>query len=88
MTKPAKQLISYDDLLKKIQFLLASYPECHDIIINEIKVIPEQSDRANWHVINYRRSGDDYNLPGCKDKIMSEIIHLRECYDVVIESKL
>ena len=85
MTNPAKQLISYDDLLKKIQFLLDSYPECHDIIINEIQVIPEQSDRANWHVINYRRSGDVYDLPDCKGKFMSEIIHLRECYDVAAD---
>ena len=85
MTKPTKQLISYDDLLKKIQFLLDSYPECHDIIINEIQVIPKQSDGANWHVINYRRSGDDYDLPGCKDKIMSEIIHLREYYNVAAD---
>ncbi len=85
MTNPAKLIISYDELLEKIQFLLASYPECHDIIINEIEVIPKQSDRANWHVINYRRSGDEYDLPDCKDKIMSEIIHLRECYDVAAD---
>jgi len=85
MTNPTKQLISYDDLLKKIQFLLVSYPECHDISINEIEVIPEQSDGANWHVINYRRSGDDNDLPDCKDKIRLEIIRLRECYDVAAD---
>ena len=85
MTSPAKQLISYDELLEKIQLLVASHPEFHDIIINEIEVIPKQSDRANWHVINYRRSGDVYDLPDCKDKIMSEIIHLRECYDVDLD---
>lgn len=82
MAKPTKQLISYDELLEKIQFLLASYPECRNLSVNEIEVIPEQSDGANWHVINIRRSGGDNDLPDCKDKIRSEIIRLRECYDV------
>jgi hypothetical protein len=88
MTNPAKQLISYDDLLKKIQFLLISYPECHDISINEIEVIPEQVDGANWRAINYLPSGDDNNLPGCRDKIRKDVADLREYYEVVIEFKL
>lgn len=82
MSKPVKQIIPYDELLEKVQSLLACYPECRDIHIDGIEVYQEQIDGANWRVTRYRRSGDDNDFPECREKIVSEIRHLRACYDV------
>ena len=85
MTKTAKQIITYDALLSKVQSLLASYPDCRNIHIDGIQVYPNQTDGANWHIDKFRRSGDDNDLTACQGKIYAEIRRLRECYDVVKE---
>ena len=83
MRKPAKQIIPYTELLEKIQSLLVCYQECRNIHIDGITVHREQIDGANWNVIGHRHSGDDHDWPECRGKIVAEIRHLRECYDVV-----
>ena len=88
MTKTAKQTITYDELLNKVQSLLAFYPECRNIHIDVIQVHQEQSDVANWNVVNFRRSGDDNDLSECRHLINAEICHLRECYDVEPQTAL
>ena len=83
MNKREKQVIPYAELLEKLQGLLASYPvECRNIHIDAVTVYPEQHDGANWYVNYYQRSGDDNDLPACKEKILPEIRILRESYDV------
>jgi hypothetical protein len=87
MAKAAKQIIPYSELLAKVQGLLACYPEaCRNIHIDGIQPYCEQVDGANWRVVNYRRSGDNNDLYECREKIAAEIRHLRECYDVEVES--
>ncbi len=83
MSKPAKQTILYTELLEKIQGLLVCYPECRNIHIDSIEVYREKVDGANWHITRHRRSGHDHDWPECLEKIVAEIRHLRECYDVV-----
>ncbi len=85
MNKPAKQVISYNELLEKIQGLLACYPECRNIHIDSVEVYLEQVDGANWHVTRHRRSGNDHDFPECWEKIVSAVRNLRSCYDVVKE---
>ena len=82
MDRTKKQVIPCAEMLKKIQFLLVSYPECRNIHVDGIEVYKEQNDGANWHVTFFPRSGGDNDLLECKDKIISEIRNLRECYDV------
>ena len=82
MAKPAKQIISYAELLEKVQSLLVCYPECRNIHIDGIEVYKERLDGANWHVATYRRSGDDNDLTACREKIVAEIRLLRASYDV------
>lgn len=82
MSKPAKQFLPYAELLEKVQSLLVCYPECRNIHIDGIQVYSEQVDGANWHITNYRRSGDDNDLTACREKIVAEIRLLRASYDV------
>jgi hypothetical protein len=77
-----KQTIPYEELLKKVQSLLASFTECQNIHINGIEVYQEQADGANWHLVNFQRSGDDNDLVACREKIIAEIRLLRKSYDV------
>lgn len=44
MTKATKQIIPYAELLEKVQSVLACYPECRNIHIDEIQVHQEQID--------------------------------------------
>lgn len=84
MAKREKQTIPYDELIKKIQGLLACYPEeCRNIHIDGVEVYREQVDGANWRVTGYRRSGDEHDWDACWHKIVAEIRVLREAYDVV-----
>lgn len=85
MNKPAKQVISCNDLLEKLQGLLVSYPQCRNIHIDGIEVYREQVDGANWDVTRHRRSGNDHDWPECREKLVPEIRNLRSCYDVVKE---
>jgi hypothetical protein len=83
MATVKKQLIPYDELLKKVQEVLASYPrECRNIHVDALQVHTEQVDGANWHVSTYRRSGDDNDLSECRARIASELRTLRQAYDV------
>lgn len=84
MGKPAKHIITYAELLEKIQDLLACYPtECRNIHIDSIEVNLEQVDGANWHVTRHRRSGIDNDWAECWGKILPELRLLRSSYDVV-----
>lgn len=83
MATRRKQSIPYDELLAKVQGLLASYPqECRNLHIDALQVHEEQVDGANWHVGGYRRSGDDNDWHECREKIAAEIRLLRQAYDV------
>lgn len=82
MTTAPKPIISYAELLEKVQSLLVCYPECRNIHIDGIVVHQEQVDGANWHINTFRRSGDDNDLCACREKIVAEIRNLRACYDV------
>jgi len=87
MAKRAKQVISYAELLAKVQGLLAFFPkECRNIHFDSVEVYKEQIDGANWHIGGYRRSGDDNDWPECRDKIMAEIRTLRSAYDVDVKT--
>lgn len=85
MKRIVKEIIPYDELLAKVQSLLACYPECRNIHIDHLDVYVEQRDGANWDVTRYRRSGDDNDWIACREKIVSEIRQLRACYDAVIQ---
>jgi len=83
MPKRPKQVIPYAELLVKVQGLLAFYrKECRNIQIDGLQVYREQVDGANWHVVTYRRSGDDNDLYECREKLAAELRTLRESYDV------
>ena len=83
MTNAKKEVIAYAKLLEKVQSILACFPaECRNIHIDGIQVYRERTDGANWHITNWRRSGDDNDLPVCREKMIAEIRHLRTCYDV------
>lgn len=83
MATRKKQVISYEELLGKIQGLLVFYPkECRNIHIDGLQVYREQVDGANWHVVSYRRSGDDNDLDECREKLAADIRTLRQAYDV------
>lgn len=82
MNSGAKEVISYAQLLEKVQGILVCHPECRDIHIDAISVHQEQVDGANWHISMFRRSGDKNDLPACREKIFAEIRLLRTIYDV------
>lgn len=79
MTK--KETIPYAALLAKVQAVLASHPECRNVQVNGLELYREQVDGANWAIAVFRCSGDDHDLPACQQKILSEIVSLRETYD-------
>jgi len=86
MSKAAKQIIPYAELLDKVQGLLLCYPEeCGNIHIDALQVYKEQTDGANWHIKFFRRSGDDNDLSECKQKILEDIRLLRASYDVAAD---
>lgn len=83
MANPKKQVISYEELLAKVQAVVASYPrECRNIHVDSLQVHTEPFDGANWHISTYRRSGDDNDLTECRERIMDDIRQLRQAYDV------
>jgi hypothetical protein len=78
-----KQVIPYNELLEKVQGLIAAYPrECRNIHVDSLQVHAESSDGANWHAVTYRRSGDDNDLTECRARIASDLRTLRQAYDV------
>ncbi|MFC1536452.1 hypothetical protein ACFL48_01395 [Pseudomonadota bacterium] len=86
MSIATKQTIPYAELLDIVQGLLLSYPEeCRNIHIDALQVYVEQTDGANWHIKSFRRSGDDNDLPECKQKILEDIRLLRASYDVAAD---
>ena len=78
----AKEIISYDELLEKIQKLVSSCVECSDIHIDAIQTYPQDVDGANWNITSMRRSGDDNDLVACKEVITESILNLRQNYNV------
>ena len=83
MTERAKPTIPYPELLKKVQGILAFFPEeCRNVHIDNLEVYREQVDGANWHVATYRCSGDDNDLVECKEKLVMKLRALRDSYDV------
>jgi hypothetical protein len=87
MATRTKEVIPYEELLAKIQGLLAFYPkECRNLHIDALEVYRKQVDGANWHVGGYRRSGDDNDWNECREKIAAEIRTLRQAYDVADKS--
>jgi hypothetical protein len=85
MPKSAKQSIPYAELLEKVQSLLVCNPECRNIHVDGIEVYQGQVDGANWRIVTYRRSGDDNDLPACREKIAAEIRLLRASYEVALK---
>lgn len=80
---PAKQRISYADLVDRLEGVLASYPEeCRNIHLDAVEVYREQVDGANWHLKGHRQSGDDHDWPECWEKIRADVDALRQRYDV------
>jgi hypothetical protein len=78
-----KQTIPYDQVLEKVQSVLASYPkECRNMHVDALQVHAGQVDGANWHVVRFRRSGEDNDLGECRSKLASELRLLRQTYDV------
>jgi hypothetical protein len=85
MATGKKQVISYDELLEKVQSVIAAYPnECRNIHVEALQVHVESVDGANWHLATYRRSGDDNDLNQCRTQILSDLRVLRQTYDVQI----
>jgi hypothetical protein len=83
-----KEVLTYADLLEKVQGLLAFYPqECRNIQINGLQVYREQVDGANWHIGMFQRSGDENDLVECRESIVAELRTLRVAYDVDPDSK-
>ena len=82
MNRPAKQAISYDELLGKVQNLLVGSNVCRNLHIDSLEVYLEQRDGANWDVTRHRRSGDDNDWPACWNFILKDIRLLRTTYDV------
>lgn len=78
----SKATISYDELLKKVQKIVADQKECRNIHIDSIKVFPQDVSGANWDITSIRRSGDDNDIEECKEVIMAEIQALRMKFDV------
>ena len=83
MIEPKKETISYAQLLEKVQALLVCCLQCRNIHIDAVEVYQDQIDGANWHVTRFRRSGDDNDLPACREKITSEVRRLRQIYNVL-----
>jgi len=82
VSKPAKQVIPYDDLLGKVQGLLVGLDACRNLYIDSLDVYQQQVDGANWHVTRHHRSGDDNDWPACWEAILSEVRQLQSIYDV------
>lgn len=78
----SKDTISYDELLKKVQKIVADHKECRNIHIDSINVFPQDVSGSNWDITSIRRSGDDNDIEECKEVIMTEIQALRIKFNV------
>jgi len=85
MSKPTKQIISYPELLNKVQSLLVRHPDCRNIRIDRLEVYQEQLDGANWHIGTMLPRGDDSDLRACRNRIIADIELLRRTYDVIVD---
>ena len=85
MSKPTKQIISYPELLNKVQSLLVRHPDCRNIHIDRLEVYQEQLDGANWHIGTMLPHGDDSDLRACTNRIIEDIELLRRTYDVIVD---
>lgn len=85
MSTPTKQIISYPELLNKVQSLLVSHPDCRNIRIDRLEVYQEQVDGANWHIGTMLASGNDNDLKACRNRILEDIQFLRQSYDVMVD---
>ena len=81
-TRQAKEVVSYAELLAKVQGLLVGRPECRNLHIDTLDVYQARVDGANWHVTRHRRSGNDNDWPACWEAIVPDIRQLRAAFDV------
>jgi hypothetical protein len=79
MASDDKQVITYYELMSKVEALLVAHPECRKVRIKKIQLLKEKIGTANWHLIT---DGDVRYLNKCEARILEYIRNLRKAYDV------
>jgi len=78
----AREMLPYAEVMAKVQNLLLGCKDCRNISVNALLVGEAADGGANWLIASFRRSGDDNDLTACRERILADVRHLRECYDV------